>query len=113
MFLSKTRRKSPQPQLERKQKVDYRYDEPAPAQNEEGTPVRRTLPSASFPARLARATLMRAVQPTPTEEVDDVALCLDRAISKEKGGDVGVKRRRSLTSLIIVRSAHPLTPCPR
>ncbi|EIW60337.1 uncharacterized protein TRAVEDRAFT_63913 [Trametes versicolor FP-101664 SS1] len=59
------------------QKVDYRYEEPAPAQDEEVTP------------------------PTPTEEGNNVALCLDRAMSKEKDGDVGVKRRRSLTALII------------
>ncbi|KAI0374908.1 hypothetical protein BV20DRAFT_400886 [Pilatotrama ljubarskyi] len=57
------------------QKVDYRYEEPAPVPNEEDT-----------------STLS-------PDTVEGIALNLDRAMSRD--GTVEVKRRRSLTSLII------------
>ncbi|KAI0362116.1 hypothetical protein OH77DRAFT_1416334 [Trametes cingulata] len=68
-------RKQPKTADRLMQKVDYRYEEPAPTPNDED------------------------VLPPSPDTVEDIALNLDRAMSKEEA--VGIKRRRSLTSLII------------
>ncbi|KAL7283402.1 hypothetical protein ACG7TL_002832 [Trametes sanguinea] len=86
-------RKEPKPAERYMQTVDYRYDgETATvAQNPENPGV------AAMPRHASGAIYTT----NATDAIDEVASNLDRALNREAEDGVELKRRRSLTSLII------------